>query len=185
MMLLICRIYAAKFKALKNGGSDVNVKIFFVAAAIAGGVGSANADVYRCTGADGKTVYQQSPCTSGSQKAVDDSNARAKQRAEIERREAEARDAEMEAKRDVEVGRKMEQLRACLREKSCSSYTYVSLLEGQNVGFVNETLGKPESVQMVGGRSTDYFTVPTSDGRKRARLQVVYKGLVIDRVNAY
>ena len=91
----------------------------------------------------------------------------------------------MEAKRDVEVGRKMEQLRACLREKSCSSYTYVSLLEGQNVGFVNETLGKPESVQMVGGRSTDYFTVPTSDGRKRARLQVVYKGFVIDRVNVY
>lgn len=143
------------------------------------------ADVYRCTGADGKTIYQQSPCTSGSQKAVDDSSARAKQRAEVEKREAEARDAEREAKRDEEVGRKMEQLRACLREKSCSSYTYVSLLEGQNVGFVNETLGKPESVQMIGGRSTDCFTVPTSDGRKRARLQVVYKGFVIDRVNAY
>ena len=55
------------------------------------------ADVYRCTGADGKTIYQQSPCTSGSQKAVDDSSARAKQRAEVEKREAEARDAEREA----------------------------------------------------------------------------------------
>lgn len=163
----------------------MNVKIFFVAAAMAWGVGSAHADVFRCTGADGKTVYQESPCATGAQKAVDDSSARAKQRAEVEKREAAARDAELEAKRDEEVGRKMEQLRACVREKSCSSYTYVSLLEGQNVGFVNETLGKPESVQMIGGRSTDYFTVPTSDGRKRARLQVVYKGFVIDRVNVY
>ena len=37
---------------------------------------AAKADVYRCTGADGKTVYQQSPCTTGTQKTVDDSNSR-------------------------------------------------------------------------------------------------------------
>ncbi len=164
----------------------MNVKIFFVAAAMAWGAGAAHADVYRCKGADGKTVYQQSPCTTtGEQKAVDDSNARARQRAEVEKREAETREAERESKRDEEGGRKMEQLRLCLQEKSCSSYTYVSLLEGQNVGFVNETLGKPESVQRIGGISTDYFTVPTSDGRKRTRLQLVYKGVIIDRVNVY
>ena len=161
------------------------MKQLVIVVALLTGAMPAWADVYRCTGSDGRTVYQESPCATGAQKAVDDSGARARQRAEVERREAEAREAEREAKRDKEVARKMEQLRLCLREKSCSSYTYVSLLEGQNSGFVNETLGKPESVQMIGGSSTDYFTVPTSDGRKRARLQVVYKGLVIDRVNIY
>ena len=120
----------------------MNVKFFFVAAAMAWSVGSANADVYRCTGADGKTVYQQSPCAAGNQKAVDDSNARAKQRAEGEKREAEMQDVEREAKRDEEVGRKMEQLRVCLREKSCSSFAYVLLLEGQNVGFVSNFKAK-------------------------------------------
>lgn len=40
----------------------MNVKIFFVAAAMAWGVGLAHADVFRCTGADGKTAYQQIPC---------------------------------------------------------------------------------------------------------------------------
>ena len=54
----------------------MNMKIFFAAAAMAWGVGSAHADVYRCTGADGKTIYQQSPCTTGTQKTVDDSHSR-------------------------------------------------------------------------------------------------------------
>jgi len=36
-----------------------------------------SADVYRCTLTDGRTVYQEVPCSVGQQKAIDDRKARA------------------------------------------------------------------------------------------------------------
>lgn len=150
----------------------MNVKIFFVAAAIAGGVGSANADVYRCTGADGKTVYQQSPCATGAQKTVDDSTTRARQRIEAQKREEQA-----ELQSDARL------LRSCVEDKICESDTYPRLLRGKSRAFVNENLGDPASVQNFGGRETHYFNVPTADGRKRARLQLNYKNFAVDTVN--
>lgn len=60
-------------------------------------------------------------------------------------------------------------------------------------------LGAPASVQNIGGREIEYFNVPTTDGRKRARLQVsyeraivpdtaqgvVYGGFVVHSINVY
>jgi len=40
-----------------------------------------HADVFRCTGTDGKTVYQATPCAAGTQKALDDRESRARERA--------------------------------------------------------------------------------------------------------
>lgn len=40
-----------------------------------------HADVYRCTGADGKTAYQATPCAAGSQTSLDDRESRARKNA--------------------------------------------------------------------------------------------------------
>lgn len=152
---------------------------------------AAKADVYSCTGADGKTVYQQSPCTTGAQKTVDDSNSRfeARQRQILD---AQKREEEGDLKLDAE------KVRGCLKLEWCKSGTYISLLRGKPRSFVNDTLGAPASVQNIGGREIEYFNVPTTDGRKRARLQisyvrstipdpagVVFGPLVVETVNVY
>lgn len=130
------------------------------------------ADVYRCTGVDGKTVYQQSPCATGAQKTVDDSTTRARQKIEAQKREEQA-----ELQSDARL------LRSCVEDKICESDTYPRLLRGKSRAFVNENLGDPASVQNFGGRETHYFNVPTADGRKRARLQLNYKNFAVDTVN--
>jgi hypothetical protein len=177
-MCLFCRIYAAKLKAFKNGGSDVNVKILSVAAVMAWCVGSAHADVYRCTGADGKTVYQQSPCATGAQKTVDDSNSRfeARQRQILE---AQKREASGELEKHAKL------LRACLEDKICEADSYPLFLRGKPRSFVNDVLGDPASVQNIGGREIHYFNVPTTDGRKRAKIQLSYKNFAVESVNVY
>ena len=150
------------------------------------------ADVYRCTGADGKTVYQQSPCATGAQKTVDDSNSRfeARQRQILE---AQKREASGELEKHAKL------LRACLEDKICEADSYPLFLRGKPRSFVNDVLGDPTSVQNIGGREIHYFNVPTTDGRKRARLQlsyeratvpdsargVVYGGFVVESVNVY
>ena len=150
------------------------------------------ADVYRCTGTDGKTVYQQSPCTTGAQKTVDDSHSRfeAQQRRILEAQKRE----EVE-----ELGQHAKLQRGCLEHKVCEADTYPRLLRGKPRSFVTDNLGEPASVQNIGGREIPYFNVPTTDGRKRARLQlsyeratvpdstrgVVYGGFVVDSVNVY
>ena len=173
----------------------MKVRAVCLGLAIMWGGSVAWADVYRCTGADGKTVYQQSPCATGAQKTVDDSHSRfeAQQR---QIREAQKREEEGDLKLDAE------KVRGCLKLEWCKSGTYVSLLHGKPRSFVNDTLGAPASVQNIGGREIEYFNVPTTDGRKRARLQVSYKhgllpqppdtpghllrsGTVVDTVNVY
>ena len=150
------------------------------------------ADVYRCTGADGKTVYQQSPCITGAQKTVDDSHSR------FEAQQRQIREAQ---KREgvEELGQHAKLLRGCLEHKVCEADTYPRLLRGKPRNFVTDNLGDPASVQNIGGREIHYFNVPTTDGRKRARLQlsyeratvpdstrgVVYGGFVVDSVNVY
>ena len=95
----------------------MNVKIFFVAAAIAWGVGSAHADVFRCTGADGKTVYQESPCATGAQKALDDRDHR--QREKI----AQERKSEADRK-DRQAAELKTQWAACQAKNDCLDLCY-------------------------------------------------------------
>lgn len=136
------------------------------------------ADVYRCTGADGKTVYQQSPCTTGTQKTVDDSNSRfeARQRQILE---AQKRERAGELENDAKL------LRGCIEDKICATDTYPRLLRGKPRSFVMDNLGDPAAVQNIGGREIEYFHVPTTDGRKRARLQLSYKNFAVDTVNIH
>lgn len=147
---------------------------FFFGAVIVCYLSPAQADTYRCTGADGKVAYQQSPCNTGAQKTVDDSDARARasDRAKIE--------AQKQADK-TETRRHSVFLRACIEDKICASGEYASPLRGKSLAFVIETLGNPESVQDFDGSPIQYFNVPTTDGRKRARLQVTYqRGVVHD-----
>ena len=135
---------------------------------------AAKADVYRCTGADGKTVYQESPCASGAQKTMDDSNTRARQKIEAQKREEQA-----ELRSDARL------LRSCIEDKICEADTYPRLLRGKSRAFVNENLGDPASVQNIGGSAIHYFNVPTTDGRKRARLQLRYVNFAVESVNVH
>lgn len=95
----------------------MNMKIFFAAVAMAWGVDSAHADVYRCTGADGKTVYQESPCSTGTQKALDDRDQRQRDRIAQERKTEADRKSQQAA--DLK-----KQWAACQADKSCVDLCY-------------------------------------------------------------
>ena len=173
----------------------------------------AQADTYRCTTADGKTTYQEYPCMSGSQKAIDDSTARARRAAEekekkraaefaasIEKsRKTEAIDM-AELRRDFDETLRANKLgiQDCLEAKNCDSYTYTMLLKGLPRSFVLEVLGQPEHEQRIGGIPTHYFTVPAATRSGRARLQISYTfavaggrfnklglGAMVESVNVY
>ena len=76
-------------------------------------------------------------------------------------------------------------LRGCLEHRGCDVGTYPRVLRGKSRFFVFDTLGDPVSEQNIGGREIEYFNVPTTDGRKRARLQLSYKNFAVDTVNVY
>ena len=75
------------------------------------------ADVFRCTGANGKTVYQESPCASGAQKALDDRDHRERERIARERKAEEDRKGQQAA--DMK-----KQWAACQADKSCVDLCY-------------------------------------------------------------
>jgi hypothetical protein len=133
-----------------------------------------HADVYRCTQPDGKNAYQETPCVSGSQKTVDDSQTKARERVEAQKRQ----DAEA-------VERDLRQVRWCIADKACESFYYARLLNGKRMSAVLDILGEPQTVQNIGGREIHYFTVPTTDGRKSAKLQITYAYGKVETVNTY
>jgi len=65
-----------------------------------------SADVYRCTLPDGRTVYQEFPCSAGQQKAIDDRKAQAALREQQRRQEEEIR---LKEKRQQETQRRIEE----------------------------------------------------------------------------
>ncbi len=156
------------------------------------GIGTVTADTYRCKSEDGKTVYQQIPCSIGAQKTINDSETRYKE----EQKKVKA-EAEKQAKE--KLSKHKSYLSVCLESKSCTADDYPWLLKGKLQTFVVDNLGAPASVQNIGGREIHYFNVPTTDGRKTAKLQVtyirsdmtdvangtVYGATVVDSVNIY
>ena len=156
----------------------MKVRVVCLGLAMMWGGSVAWADVFRCTGADGKTVYQQSPCATGAQKTVDDSNSRYEAR-QRQIREAQKREQSGELEKHAKL------LRACLEDKICEADSYPLFLRGKPRSFVNDVLGDPASVQNIGGSEIEYFNVPTTDGRKRARLQLSYKNFAVESVNVY
>lgn len=81
------------------------------------GGSTAWADVFRCTGTDGKTVYQESPCATGAQKALDDRNHRERERVAQERRAEEDRKGQQAA--DLK-----KQWAACQAKNDCVDLCY-------------------------------------------------------------
>lgn len=115
--------------------------------------------------------------TEGQQKALDEIKAHS---ARLDKLAADSREQwDAETKADAKL------LRACLEHQGCESGTYARLLREKPRAFVNDILGDPASVQNIGGREIHYFNVPTTDGRKRARLQVSYTNFSVDTINVY
>lgn len=89
---------------------------------------AAKADVFRCTNTDGKTVYQETPCTVGTQKALDDRDIRRQESVnELRKKESD----QIAKQRQAEVARKEEQLAelkrewtACQAKKDCVDLCY-------------------------------------------------------------
>ena len=156
----------------------MKVRVVCLGLAMMWGGSVAWADVFRCTGADGKTVYQQSPCATGAQKTVDDSNSRYEAR-QRQIREAQKREQSGELEKHAKL------LRACLEDKICEADSYPLFLRGKPRSFVNDVLGDPASVQNIGGSEIHYFNVPTTDGRNSAKLQLSYKNFAVESVNVY
>ena len=106
----------------------MNVKTFFVCAIAALMAGAAHADVFRCTGADGKTVYQESPCATGAQKALDDRDHRQRERIAQERKaEADRKTQERKAEADrksQQAADLKKQWASCQADKSCVDLCY-------------------------------------------------------------
>ncbi len=135
--------------------------------------GTARADIFRCSGPDGRTVYQEAPCSSGPQKKIDDSQAKSKQKIDSGGSE------------EQEETRRAKMLKWCMAGNECDVASYVMYLRGMRKFVVIDTFGAPSSVQNIGGEEIHYFNVPTSEGRKRARLQIVYSFGKVDRVSAF
>ena len=115
--------------------------------------------------------------TEGQQKALDEVRASTARLAKLSADAREQWDAE--TKEDAKL------LRGCLEHQVCDSGTYPRLLREKPRTFVNDILGEPASVQNIGGREIEYFNVPTTDGRERAKLQLSYKNFAVDSVNVY
>ena len=62
----------------------MNINTFLILSILVWSAGEAYADVYRCTGSDGKTIYQAIPCTTGTQKAIDNSAAQRRQKIQVQ-----------------------------------------------------------------------------------------------------
>lgn len=143
-----------------------------------GGLMSANAhaDLYKCV-QNGKASYQQTPCgSSGTQQLVDDTDSRRK--AQSSMRESEA---------DQDRTKKISVIKQCVADKDCETSMYLYLIKALKMaGYVEKALGKAESIQAFGTKEIHYYTVPTSDGRRKARLQITYSaGWEIESANAF
>lgn len=115
--------------------------------------------------------------TEAQQKVLDEVRAHS---ARLDKLRADAREQwDAETKEDAKL------LRACLEHQGCESDTYARLLREKPRAFVNDILGDPASVQNIAGREIHYFNVPTTDGRKRARIQLSYANFAVESVNVY
>ncbi len=135
------------------------------------------APAVRAAEAPNAPAPKEEKLTEGQQKALDDLKAF---RARMDKLDADTR-----AQWDAETKADAKSLRGCVEDKICATDTYPRLLQDKPRAFVSDILGDPASVQNIGGREIHYFNVPTTDGRKSARLQLSYKNFAVDTVNVY
>lgn len=120
----------------------------------------AQADLYRCHLSDGRTAYQQVPCSSGRQIAIDEREAQARQNAETKMREERERSAmranaererqaalELEAQRRAAAMREEEKRESegtrkewasCAAKRSCDNKCYAVGAALANVYLANQ-----------------------------------------------
>ena len=75
------------------------------------------ADVFRCTQPDGKIAYQATPCAAGSQKALDDRESRAREKA------ADSKKADAEQNKAAAERSRQQWLR-CEEKKNCDDLCF-------------------------------------------------------------
>lgn len=145
-------------------------------------------DVYRCTQPGGKTVYQDHPCSTGDQKNIDDRRAR---ELEAFQREKERR-AKEEEQAQVKAAKRVGKLRDCVNSRDCAGREYMYALRGNysnippmTLAEVLDAFGEPEDVQHIGGDTIHYYTLPTNEGRRSAKIQIIYQLRRVGTVNVY
>ena len=87
--------------------------MFFLATA------TVHADIFRCESANGKVVYQESPCGAGSQRALDNSDQQRRDR------DAQTRKADEQRQRE-QVSETRQQWAACKAKNDCVDFCYIA-----------------------------------------------------------
>lgn len=121
----------------------MNCRTVLLGAMVAFALSGAHADVFRCTGSDGKTVYQETPCATGVQKPIDDRDSRQRERVAQERKA----DEERQHKRTVEL---RQQWATCQAKNNCVDYCYI---QGESLATVY--LGSFRSMAESGVMASD------------------------------
>jgi hypothetical protein len=107
-------------KSVNGQGNVMKSRFFSTCLAVTLGVASftVHSDIYRCTQSDGKSAYQEMPCSTGTQKSLDDSDQ--KRREKI----ATAREASTDVKRKQEANMQAGWA-ACQVKKNCTDFCYI------------------------------------------------------------
>lgn len=88
--------------------------------------GTAHADVFRCESANGKVVYQESPCGTGSQRALDNRDQQSREK------DAQARKVDEQRQRE-QVSDVRQRWAACKAKNDCVDFCYVA---GESLALV-------------------------------------------------
>lgn len=166
------------------------------------------ADIFRCKLSNGQVVYQETPCSTGEQKAIDDRRAKAQleRKLEADRELEESKRREQDYKRSIsEINREAKERREASKKAqdereqfaidnvllcktkrlSCSLGQYRALLRNLSEHQVEEALGVSRSVQEMGKRVYWYYAVPVEQKglTANARLQIVILNGRVESVN--
>jgi|JFJP01.1.fsa_nt_gi hypothetical protein len=91
---------------------------FFLAITLGVASFTVHSDVYRCTQSDGKNTYQETPCSTGIQKSLDDSDQKRREKIATER--AASTEANRKQETKMHAG-----WAACKAKKDCTDFCYV------------------------------------------------------------
>ncbi|MBL8471675.1 MAG: hypothetical protein KF778_19980 [Rhodocyclaceae bacterium] len=124
----------------------------------------AHAELHKCS-RNGATGFQDTPCQQGQEAAG------AEELALRERLRADRADLAADRARAI----KILDIKACVAHADCDAAHYRELVSDLKMAaYVEEALGKPESVQVYRDRELHYYVVPTTGERKKAMLQIRY-----------
>ncbi|MBN9429459.1 MAG: DUF4124 domain-containing protein [Burkholderiales bacterium] len=179
-----------KHKALIGNAMNARIAISTLAVLSAMSLlwpNNSHADIYRCDGPDGKVSYQATPCETGRQKALDETNRLRRESEARDDAERKEREAAEKAALSEQQSRDIKSLAHCVESKGCKGSYIRSLLIGMRYNKVQDVLGEPNSTQLFDGNRIWYYRLPMLEGNsvKRKSIQIGFKGNLVDSVNIY